>query len=337
MTIQTGCYNYELMLRDPFGLSRGTRDSVTNLFIEIEDAYGEGAPIYYQNQNAAEMLALAEEWRAPLPNLSQPVETLVEECMGRYPDQSGFTQAVDLALHDRWGKAKGEPLYKLWDIKWENVPLSSFTISLDSHEVMLQKAQRAKAFPILKIKTGGADDLTIIQKIHESTGKPLTIDANEGWTVEQSLELLPMLAECDVRMLEQPIRRENKEGYAQIKNQNPTNIPLFIDEGLYSPEDVDYWKDVVDGINIKLAKCGGLTQARRIIERGRHFGLKIMLGCMVESSLGATAAAHLAPLADFVDLDGPELISNDPFTGIKLDQGRIIMPDLPGIGAAPVD
>jgi L-alanine-DL-glutamate epimerase-like enolase superfamily enzyme len=306
---------------------------VQNLFLRLGDGWGEGAPIYYLNQSAPEMLTLAQEWCTSPPDLERTVEEIVEGVLRRYPGQTAFAQAIDLALHDAWGQAQGKPLHELWSIRWENVPRSSFTIGIDTLEVMLQKVERAQAYPILKVKAGGADDLHVLQAIHDACGKPLYIDANEGWSVAQTLEYLPRLQALNVQVLEQPLPRDDRQGYRQVREQNPTPIPILIDEGVHHPENIPHWADAADGINLKLAKCGGLARARQMIALAREHRLKIMLGCMIESSLGITAAAHLAPLVDYLDLDGAALLADDPFDGMRLDHGRLLMPERPGIGA----
>ncbi|MGI6457106.1 MAG: dipeptide epimerase [bacterium] len=323
------------MLQDPFGLSRGTRRSVRNLFIRIGEGWGEGAPIYYMNQTVDEMLSLAQEWCTPLPDPEQPVPELIRDLLQRYPGQTALAQAVDLALHDAWGKREGKPLHELLGITWKAAPVSSFTIALDTLDVMLEKVERARDYPILKVKTGGQNDPDMLHAIHKRSGKPLYVDANEGWSAGQTLEYLPHLADCQVRMLEQPLPRDQREGYRQIQERNPTQIPIFIDEGVHGPDDILSWVGLVDGINIKLAKCGGLARARQMIDLARAHSLQIMLGCMIESSLGITAAAHLAPLVDFIDLDGAALLADDPFVGMWLERGRLIMPERAGIGAIP--
>lgn len=328
------CEIRELQLRDPFGVSRGTRRSVRNLFIRVGEGWGEGAPVYYEGQSAEAMLDLAQDMLSTL-DLALPIHEIVDEILTRHPGESALAQAVDIALHDAWGKREGQPLWRLWNLDWANAPLSTFTIGLDSLETMLAKVDQAQSYPLLKIKAGGEDDLAMLRAIRERAGKPMLIDANEGWTFERTVEYLPALRELDIRMLEQPLPREDKAGYAQLREANRSAIPIFVDEGVQGPDDIAQWAGRVDGVNIKLAKCGGLARARRMIEIARGLGLGVMLGCMIESSLAVSAAAQLAPLLDYADLDGAELISNDPFVGMKLRQGRIETADAPGHGATP--
>ncbi len=327
------CEIRELSLRDPFGISRGVRRTVRNLVVNVGDGWGEGAPVDYRGQSVDEMLDLAREWLSGCPDLSRPIEVVVSELLERYPGQSAVAEAIDLALHDAWGKAAGKPLYQLWGLSWKDHPVSSFTIGMDSLDSVMRKVERAEAYPVLKVKVGGAGDLEAIAEIHRTVGKTLYVDANEGWTVEQTLEYLPQLCEWNVRLLEQPLSSEDIDGYRRIRENNRTGIPIIQDEGVHGPEDVLSWAGIVDGINIKLAKCGGLARARQMIDLARQNNLLVMLGCMIESSLGVTAAAHLAPMVDYLDLDGAALLSDDPFDGMKLEKGRLVMPNRPGIGA----
>ncbi len=325
----------ELQLRDPFGISRGTKRSVRNLFLRIGEGWGEGAPIYYRGQTVEQMERIAGEWLENPPNLARSVDHIVDEFRERYPLETGLCQAIDLALHDAWGKQQGKPLHQLWNIPWRSPIVSSFTIGMDDMDTMMRKVEKADACPILKVKVGGDQDLAVLRAIHARTKKSLYVDANGGWTLPQAIEYLPVLKECGVRVLEQPLPDSNLESYIRLRMANTTEIPILVDESVHGLEDIAEWVGLADGINIKLAKCGGLSRARRMIDNAQQNGLKVMIGCMVESSLGVTAAAHLAPLVDFVDLDGAALLEDDPFVGMKFEEGRLTIPEAAGIGAIP--
>jgi L-alanine-DL-glutamate epimerase-like enolase superfamily enzyme len=336
MQASQNCEIRELKLKDPFGLSRGVKKTVRNLFLRIGEGWGEGAPIYYRGQSVEAMLKMAEEWFHSPHDLHRPIAEQVRVLFERFPSQSGLIQAFDLALHDAWGKREGRPLYELWGLDPKNAPFSSFTIGLDKKEIVLEKVRKAETYPILKIKTGGDNDLDLLAAIRNETQKPLLIDANEGWSCDQTLEYLPYLRELGVRLLEQPLPGHDREGYKRLCRFNPTGIPIFVDEAVQGPEDVEAWQGSVQGINVKLAKCGGLARALEMIRKARECGMLVMLGCMIESSLAITAAAHLAPLVDYADLDGADLIADDPFTGMKLQRGSMVLPKKNGIGAEPV-
>lgn len=326
------CEIKELPLRDPFGIARGTRRSVRNLFIRIGEGWGEGAPVYYKGQNADEMLELSRELLASEINTLTP-ETAAEQVLQRHPNQSALAQAVDLAVHDAWGKAQGRPLYELFGANPADAPRSSFTIGLDALDVMLEKVERVKTCPILKIKLGSNDDMAILERIRAAYPGEIFIDANEGWSLEQSIAFLPELKRLGVTLLEQPLPRDDVDAYETLHKANQTGIPLYVDEGVQGPEDIQKWLGRVDGINIKLAKCGGLARARRMIAIARENGLSILLGCMIESSLAISAAAQIAPLVDAADLDGAALLGADPFSGMAFDNGTLTLPSAPGLGA----
>lgn len=324
----------ELHLRDPFGLSRGTRRSVRNLFVRIGDGWGEGAPIYYRGQTVERMEDMAREWFETEPDLNRHSARILDDIRERYPHETGLWQAINLALLDRWVKQSGKSLGELWDIPWRDGLVSSFTIGMDDRDTVMRKVEKAAAYPILKIKVGGESDLEIVRAIHQRTHKPLYVDANEGWNLHQAIEYLPVLQGCGVRLIEQPLPGDNLEGYIRLRMANQTGIPIIVDESLNGPEDISTWVGLVDGINVKLAKCGGLSRARSAIERARENGMLILLGCMIESSLGISAAAQLAPLVDFIDLDGAALLADDPFEGAVLEDGQLRLRNLPGLGAS---
>lgn len=327
----------QLELKHAFGLSRGTRTHVTNLIIEMNDGMGEGAPVYYHGQTVEEMAALAESILPEISKTAEPVISIVNSLFKQFPHQSALIQAVDLAWYDHHAKQMNQPLYEYLQLPKPKNKQSSFTIGLDTKDVMLQKIDQAAEYPILKIKVGCDEDLDILQSIWDTSHKPMYIDANEGWTLSQALEYLPKLEAIGVQMVEQPFKRDDALSYTTICQENPTNVPIMIDEGIQGPADVETWVGKADGVNVKLAKCGGITRALQVIETAKKYEMKVMLGCMIESSLGVTAAAHLASLADFIDLDGAELISNDPYDGMKFTNGYIELPNRPGIGAVPIN
>lgn len=322
----------QLKLKHAFGLSRGSRTHVNNLFIQMNDGMGEGAPVYYHGQTVEEMASLAESILPEISQSKESITSIVNSLFEQFPHQSALIQAVDLAWYDHHAKQMNQPLYEYLQLSKPKNKQSSFTIGLDTKDVMLQKLKQAAEYPILKIKVGCDEDLEILQTIWDTSHKPMYIDANEGWTLPQALEYLPKLEAIGVQMVEQPFKRDDYISYSTICQQNPTNIPIMIDEGIQGPADVEKWVGKANGVNVKLAKCGGITRALQVIEQAKKYNMKVMLGCMIESSLGVTAAAHLTSLVDFIDLDGAELISNDPYNGMKFMNGYIELPNRPGIG-----
>jgi L-alanine-DL-glutamate epimerase-like enolase superfamily enzyme len=238
--------------------------------------------------------------------------------------------ALSSALHDLVAKRLGVPLHRLWGLDPCKAPKSTFTIGLDTPERIKAKVREAEQFPILKVKLGTDRDREILQAIRDATDKEIRVDANCGWTVKGAIRMLPVLDEFGVTVLEQPLPPEDLDGLAVITAQ--ADIPVIADESCKTVADIPPLVGKVDGINIKLAKCGGLREALRMIAVARAHGLMVMVGCMIESSLGITAAAHFTPLVDIVDLDGAALLSNDPFVGAHIDGGQVTLPVAPGLG-----
>jgi L-alanine-DL-glutamate epimerase-like enolase superfamily enzyme len=238
--------------------------------------------------------------------------------------------ALSAALHDLVGKRLNLPLYRLWGLDPCSAPKSTFTIGLDAPERIQAKVHEAAAFPILKVKLGTDRDLEILRAIREVTDKELRVDANCGWTVKRAISMLPVLSEFGVTVLEQPLPPQDLEGLAAITAQS--EIPIIADVRCKTVTDIPPLGGKVGGLNIKLAKCGGLREALRMIAVARAHGLMVMVGCMIETSLGITAAAHLTPLVDIVDLDGAALLDNDPFVGAAIDGGQVTLPSGPGLG-----
>jgi len=244
--------------------------------------------------------------------------------------------AVDIALHDWIGRRLGQPLHRLWGINPARAPLTSFTIGIDVPEVVRAKVREASAYRILKVKLGRdwATDQAMIETLRAETAVPLTVDANQGWRDrEDALRRITWLAERGVEFIEQPMGREQLDETAWLRARSP--LPLYADESVQRLVDVPGLRGVFDGINLKLMKCTGLREARRMITVARALGLKVMLGCMTETSCAVSAAAQLSPLVDWADLDGALLIANDCFDGIGFAEGRIVLRDRPGIGVVP--
>ncbi|HEU0012737.1 MAG TPA: dipeptide epimerase [Longimicrobium sp.] len=287
----------------------------------------------------------AETVAAVLPRLAEALETAaagdvfaleridaaLEHALGRNP---AARAAVSAALHDLVGKRLGLPVWKLWGLDPAAAPRSSFTIGIDDVGVMRDKVREAESYPILKIKVGTAHDAEILSMIRqEAPAKTLRVDANTGWTAKQAIAAMPMLAEYGVEFVEQPLPAADLEGLRLVRERSP--LPIIADESCEVAADVAKLAGVVDGVNIKLAKCGSLREAVRIVHAARAHGMSVMLGCMVESSLGIAAAVQLAPLVDYVDLDGAALLATDPFRGPGLEpDGTLRFNSEPGLGVS---
>jgi L-alanine-DL-glutamate epimerase-like enolase superfamily enzyme len=235
-----------------------------------------------------------------------------------------------MALYDLAGQRLGVPVYGLLGLDPRDTPLTSFTIGLDTPEVVERKVREASDYPILKVKMGTAEDRQVLEVVRATSGARLRVDANEGWTPDDALERLEWLARMGVELVEQPLPAAMLEETRELRKRSP--IPFFADESVHRAADIPALAGAFDGINIKLMKCGGLSEALRMIGTARAHGMKVMLGCMIESSLGITAAAHLSPLADTADLDGNLLLESDPFLGATVKAGRLVLPEAPGLG-----
>jgi L-alanine-DL-glutamate epimerase-like enolase superfamily enzyme len=241
--------------------------------------------------------------------------------------------AVSAALHDLAGKRLGVPLYKMWGLDPARAPQSSFTIGIGDKAELKRKVKDAAEYPVLKVKLGTDRDAEIIRTVREAAPSALLrIDANAAWTARQALQMMDVLVECGVEFVEQPLPPHDIAGLRFVRERAP--LPIIADESCLTNTDIPKLVGAVDGINIKLAKCASLREALRMVGTARAHGLRVMMGCMVESSLGIAAASHLAPLLDYADLDGAALLANDPFVGPSIAGGSIAIPTTPGLGVS---
>jgi L-alanine-DL-glutamate epimerase-like enolase superfamily enzyme len=323
----------ELRLRHTFHIAHGASDTRRNVLLRLGDGLGEAAPVAYHGESAEGVAETLARWQPEIERLDDPtaIAWLLERCTGSRAARA----AVDLALHDALGKRLGFPVYQLLGLSHLPLPPTSFTIAITAPEELVARVQAAAAYPILKVKLGTDRDLDIVRTIREAApNTTIRVDANAGWTVEQALRLIPRFAELGVELVEQPLRVDDLEGFRALKRAR-LPLPIIADESVKVPGDVVRLADAVDGVNIKLMKTGGIQGALAAIHTARSCGLKIMLGCMIETSLGATAAAHLAGLVDWVDLDGPLLIANDPYCGVEFTGADLTLPHGAGLGVGP--
>jgi len=324
----------ELALRHTFRLARGASDFRRNLMLEIEDegvvGLGEAAPIARYDQDSESAARAAAEMAA---RLDAPRAFDRAAASVAVAGQPAAAAAVDMALRDLAGKRMGAPWYELAGIDPRKTPVTSFTIGIDTPERVIGKVREAAEFEVLKIKLGSDDDRALLEAVRSVSDQRLRVDANEGWTLDDALSHLEWLAALGVEMVEQPLPEGQLDEMRELKRLSP--LPLFADESVHGATDIPRLAAGFDGINIKLMKCGGMGEALRMIAVARAHGLEVMLGCMVESSLAITAAAQLSPLVDYADLDGNLLVTNDPFVGATVEDGRLVLPDGPGLGVVP--
>jgi L-alanine-DL-glutamate epimerase-like enolase superfamily enzyme len=328
----------ELETAHPFGITRGTQSVYRAVWVRLTDqdgaeGWGEANPSSYYGETADTVVAALGRL-APLLKDADPfdLETIEWKLWNSIKGNAAARVAVSAALHDLVGKRLGVPLWKLWGLDPAKAPASSFTIGIDEPAVIKRKVTEAAQYPILKIKVGTADDEPILRAVREATDKKIRVDANCGWTATQAIASLPMLKEFGVELIEQPLPPDDIEGLARVRRAS--DLPIIADESCNTAADIPRLAGAVDGINIKLAKCGSLREALRMIAVARAHHMMVMVGCMIETSIGITAAAHFTPLLDVVDLDGAALLKKDPFTGASIAGGRITLPTAPGLGVA---
>jgi L-alanine-DL-glutamate epimerase-like enolase superfamily enzyme len=325
----------ELRTKHPFIIARGGRSDYRTIWVRLRDGdgnegWGEAAPSKFYGETAETVLAALNVYVAAMPADPFDLEETERRWATTMRGNAAARSALSAALHDLVGKRLGIPLYRLWGLDPMKAPRSTFTIGLDTPERIRLKVEEAAEYPILKVKLGTEDDVEILRTIRGITDKEIRVDANCGWTVKRAIAMLPVLQEFGISVLEQPLPPDQIGGLAEITRR--AAIPVIADESCRTVEDIPPLVGAVDGINIKLAKCGSLREALRMIAVARAHGMMVMVGCMIESSLAITAAAHFTPLVDIVDLDGAALLSEDPFTGARIDGGQVTLPDGPGLG-----
>ncbi len=324
---------FELTLRHPFQIARGEAMRVRPIvLLEANGGVGEASPSSYYGDTVETVLAALETFR-PLIEENPPIEVAVRRMNEWLPRNPSAKAAADVALHDALGKRAGLPLYALLGLDKNETPVTSFTIGIDRLEVIAEKIAEAAEYPVLKIKLGTPHDEEILKTVRAATDKVIRVDANAGWTREDALRWVKRLPDFNVEFVEQPLPPDDLEGLRLVKENSP--LPIFVDESCVTSADIPRLVGCADGINIKLMKCGGLREALKMIHAARTFDMKIMLGCMVESSVAITAAAHLSPLVDYADLDGNLLITNDPYEGVTVKEGKLLLPDGAGLGVVP--
>ena len=343
----------ELGLRDPFVIARASHGEgrlVTTVVAELRDeadgsdgpiGLGEGYPDTYYGETPATMAAVAPLLLDALASIETDLRGGLDDVRAALEDADGLMTAaighhgaikcaIDVALHDLAGKRLGLPVRELIGITGE-VPPTDFTLGLDEPSVVAARAARAGDFPALKIKVGGASDVATLEAVRAVYGGPIRVDANTGWSLDEAIAILPDLQRLGVELIEQPFPAGRLDLLRELQARSP--LPIVADESAVTIEDLDALVGVVDGVNVKLAKCGGLGPARRMLERARELGFRTFLGCMEETSIVIAASAAVAPLVDWADLDGCLLLADDPVSGLELGADkRWRLADRPGLG-----
>ncbi|HNW57877.1 MAG TPA: dipeptide epimerase [Bacteroidales bacterium] len=326
---------YELHLKHVFTLASGSRTVTPAMLTEIEfdnvTGYGEASMPPYLGESyesVTSFLKLVDLSKFESPFFMEEILTYVDQLA---PGNYAAKASVDIALHDLVGKLMKQPWYRIWGLNPEHTPNISYTIGIDKPEIVREKVREARPYKILKVKLGQGNDREMIQTVRSETDKPICVDVNQGWTDRSmALDMVSWLKEQGVVFVEQPMPKKFIDDIGWLTQNSP--LPIIADESLQTVSDVKKVQGIYSGINIKLMKCGGLLSAYTMIKMARALDMKVMIGCMTETSCAVTAAAQLSPLVDWADLDGNLLIDNDVFDGLKIVDGKIMLPDRPGIG-----
>jgi L-alanine-DL-glutamate epimerase-like enolase superfamily enzyme len=327
----------------PFVIARGGASEHRLIRVCIRDddgveGWGEAAPNRFYGETVDTALGALERLR-PIVEAMDPwhLEDVEAEMNRALRFNGSVKSAISAALHDLAGKRLGVPVYRLFGLDPAKAPLSSFTIAIAANEAELrQRVAQASEYPVLKVKLGTDHDEAIIRAVRDAApDKILRVDANAAWTPKYALRMIDVLVECGVEYVEQPLPPHDLEGTRFVRDRSP--LPVICDESCVTAADIAGLVGVADGINIKLSKCGGLREALKMIATARAHGMLVMAGCMIETSLGISAAAHFAPLLDYADFDGAALLSDDPYVGATIARGIIAIPDAPGLGVRSRD
>lgn len=329
----------ELKLQHAFNLARNSRTTTPDVLVQLEYdgivGYGEASMPPYLGESIESVTKFLGNLDLGQFNDPFRIEEILSYVDGTAPDNRAAKASVDIALHDLLGKIMGQPWYKIWGLSPEKTPNTSFTIGIDKADVVRQKVDEAAPYKVIKVKMGLDNDKELVEIIRSKTDKPLCVDANQGWTdKEKALDMCHWLKERGCMFVEQPFDKKMIDETAWLRERSP--LPIIADEFCQRIPDVMRAYQVYDGINIKLMKSTGLHEAYKMAVLAKSLGMKLMIGCMTETSCAISAAAQLAPMADWVDLDGNLLIANDSFDGVKVVDGKITLTDKPGIGATPI-
>ena len=333
-------FPYELKLRHAFNLARFSRTTTPDVQVKLEYdgyvGYGEASMPPYLGETVDSVTAFLNS--LDLEQFTDPfrIEDILTYVDQKAPNNRAAKASVDIALHDLLGKIMGQPWYKIWGLDPGKAPVTSFTIGIDTEEVVRQKVEEARPYKLIKVKMGLDNDQQTVDIIREMMPDiPICVDCNQGWKdKEHALEMCHWLKERNCLFVEQPFDKEWMDETAWLRERSP--LPIIADEAFQRLPDIVRFKGVYDGINIKLMKSTGLHEAYKMVTLARALDMKVMIGCMTETSCAVTAAANLSPLVDFADLDGNLLIANDRFNGMTVENGKITLHDIPGLGITPI-
>ena len=320
-----------------FRTARTATASSESVIVTLSDGtlsgIGEAAPSRFYGEMTETVVEYLESMRPTVERAVHESDLMAELTSRGGRRNPAARAALEIAAHDMMGKRYGVPLYRHFELDPADLPVTTVSIGLDSPDVMVEKALAVRDFPMLKIKLDRETDLSIVERIKKETGAGITVDANCAWDADEAVVKARELSRMGVEFIEQPVRADDIAGLRHV-TQN-SNVPVFADESCPTSDEIPKVADSVDGIVIKLMKCGGLVEAVRMARAARSRGLRTMIGCMMESSLALTAAAHISPLMDYADLDSGLLLEADPYIGMTIERGRMVLPEDPGVGARP--
>ena len=329
-----------LKTRYPFVIARGGYAAHENVIVRIIDkdgleGLGEAAPNRYYGESVATVVSALEQFAPVLGSADSWSLEAIDVSLNRVLRGNGSAKsAVSAALHDIIGKRLNVPVHRLWGLDPADAGESSFTIGIADNEGLRQRVADASQYPILKVKLGTDRDMEIVRVVRDAApGKRIRVDANAAWSASHAVKMIDFLADNGIEFVEQPVAQHDIDGLRFVRSRS--KLPIIADESCLVSTDIPRLAGAVDGVNLKLAKCGSLREAMRIVHTARAHGMTVMAGCMIETSLGISAIAQLAPVIDHADFDGAALLSEDPYTGATIENGRIKLPDVPGIGARP--
>jgi len=320
-------------LKSTFRTTHGASDEKTAIIVDIEGGLGEAAPVHYYGESIESVKIFLDKAAAVIGDDPFQLEALGGKLDKIAAWNYSAKAAIDMAMHDAACKRLGIPVYKYYGITPRNDLATSYTISISDPDTMKEQTAASPGYHVYKVKVGVPGDVEMVTAVREATKARIRVDANEGWTLKEAIQRIKELEKLDVEFIEQPLHRDDLEGFRILRSK--VDLPIIADEGIFQASDIPKYAGLVDGINIKLSKSGGIREAFKMIAVARAHKMKVMIGCMVETSVGITAAAHLTPLVDYADLDGNLLITDDPYRGVKVVNGYLELLDAPGLGVKP--
>ena len=319
-------------LKETFRITHGASDEKDLVVVNIDGGLGEASPVHYYGESIDTITSYINKAATVIGDDIFKLEDIIDRLNNLMEYNTAAKAAIDIALHDAIGKKLNIPIYKMLGITPRDDIPTSYTISINTPDKVKRQTENNAGYHIYKLKVGVPGDIDMVAAVRDATNARIRVDANEGWTLKEAMQKIKQLAKYDVEFVEQPLHHLDFEGWRILRRKS--DIPIIADEGIFNSQSIAVYKDIVDGINIKLQKSGGIREAFKMISTARAMRMQVMIGCMVESSIGISAAAQLAPLVDYVDLDGNMLIADDPYDGIHAENGYLKYNNRPGIGIA---